>query len=70
MGDRQGDLENDLTLPSYVTTDAAVYYRANKLQLGLNFKNIFDTVYYQSGDTSLVYPGDPFSVEATVKYQF
>ncbi|MEH1786579.1 MAG: TonB-dependent siderophore receptor [Nostoc sp.] len=70
VGDRQGDLENDLTLPSYVTTDAALYYRANKLQLGLNFKNIFDTVYYQSGDTSLVYPGDPFSVEATVKYQF
>ncbi|MEH1822467.1 MAG: TonB-dependent siderophore receptor [Nostoc sp.] len=66
VGDRQADLNNNVTVPSYVTTDAALYYRANQLQVGLNFKNIFDTVYYQVGTL----PGEPFSVEATVKYQF
>jgi iron complex outermembrane receptor protein len=70
-GDRQADLNNNLTLPSYVTADAALYYRANELQVALNFKNIFDTLYYQnSGTATVVFPGDPFTVEATVKYQF
>jgi iron complex outermembrane receptor protein len=70
VGDRPEAIDNSLMLPSYVTTDAALYYHSNKFQAALNFKNIFDTVYYRSGDVSGLSIGDPFTVEATVKYQF
>ncbi|MDF5706763.1 MAG: TonB-dependent siderophore receptor [Nostoc sp. S4] len=70
VGDRPEAIDNSFLLPSYVTTDAALYYRSNKLLAALNFKNIFDTVYYRSGDVSGLSIGDPFTVEATVKYQF
>ncbi|WP_442947493.1 hypothetical protein [Nostoc sp.] len=39
MGDRQGDLENTFTLPSYVRTDAAIYYRRDNWRVRLNIKN-------------------------------
>ncbi|MEH1841449.1 MAG: TonB-dependent siderophore receptor [Nostoc sp.] len=71
VDDREGDLQNSFHLPSYVTVDAALYYRRNDVSIGLNFKNLFDLNYYESANSNLrVYPGTPFEVQASLKWQF
>ncbi|MEH1835221.1 MAG: TonB-dependent siderophore receptor [Nostoc sp.] len=71
VGDRQGDLENTFTLPSYVRTDAAIYYRRDNWRVGLNIKNLFDVYYFESSSgTTGVFPGAPFTVLGTVSWQF
>ncbi|MDF5718396.1 MAG: TonB-dependent siderophore receptor [Rhizonema sp. NSF051] len=70
-GDREGDLTNTYTLPSYVRTDAALYYRHKKFQAALNFKNLFDVLYYQGAyNINRVFRGEPFEVEGSLKWQF
>ncbi|MEH2277324.1 MAG: TonB-dependent siderophore receptor [Nostoc sp.] len=71
VGDRQGDLENTFTLPSYVRTDAAIYYRRDNWRVGLNIKNLFDVYYFESADSiDSVYPAAPFTVLGTISWQF
>ncbi|MEH2072133.1 MAG: TonB-dependent receptor [Nostoc sp.] len=71
VGDRQGDLENTFTLPSYVRTDALIYYRRDNWRVGLNIKNLFDVNYFESAyGRSTVFPGAPFTVLGTVSWQF
>ncbi|MEH2297873.1 MAG: TonB-dependent receptor [Nostoc sp.] len=70
FGDREGDLTNTYTLPSYVRTDAALYYRHNHFQAALNFRNLFDVLYYEGAyNINRVFRGEPFEVEATLKWQ-
>ena len=72
VGDRQGDLDNTFTLPSYVRTDAAIFYRQDNWQANLNFQNIFDVDYIRSSETfrEALRPGDPFTVIGSVSIQF
>ncbi|MEO0013956.1 MAG: hypothetical protein RLZZ535_2345, partial [Cyanobacteriota bacterium] len=72
VGDRQGDLDNTFTLPSYVRTDAAIFYRQDNWQANLNFQNLFDVDYIVSSETQREYlrPGDPFTVIGSVSWQF
>ncbi|MEH1832993.1 MAG: TonB-dependent siderophore receptor [Nostoc sp.] len=69
IGDRQGDLANTLTLPSYVRTDAAIFYRRDNWRAALNFKNLFDVNYVENYRYSTYY-GAPFTVQATVSISF
>jgi iron complex outermembrane receptor protein len=72
VGDRQGDLDNSFTLPSYVRTDAALFYRQDNWQANLNFQNLFDVDYIKSSETFREYlrPGDPFTVIGSVSVEF
>jgi iron complex outermembrane recepter protein len=71
VGDRQGDLGNTFTLPSYVRTDAAVFYRRDNWRIGLNIKNLFDTYYFEgSNSRNAVFPAAPFTVLGTISVQF
>ncbi|MEH1838253.1 MAG: TonB-dependent siderophore receptor [Nostoc sp.] len=70
VGDRQGDLNNSFSVPSYLRLDAAVYYQINRLRFALNFKNLSDVQYYTARNINLVYPEDPFIVEGTVSWEF
>ncbi|MBH8576567.1 TonB-dependent siderophore receptor [Nostocaceae cyanobacterium CENA369] len=70
VGDRQGDLNNSFSVPSYLRLDAAVYYQINRLRFALNFKNLSDVRYYTARNINLVYPEDPFIVEGTVSWEF
>jgi iron complex outermembrane recepter protein len=72
VGDRQGDLDNTFTLPSYVRTDAAIFYRQDNWQANLNFQNLFDVDYIRSSETfrEAVRPGDPFTVIGSVSVNF
>ncbi|MFW9261388.1 TonB-dependent siderophore receptor [Nostoc sp. CALU 546] len=70
VGDRQGDLANTFELPSYVRTDAAIFYKQDRFRAALNFKNIFNIDYWDSAlNRANVYPGDPFIVQGTVSFQ-
>ncbi|MEH2288673.1 TonB-dependent siderophore receptor [Nostoc sp.] len=68
VGDREANLPNDsrYILPSYVTTDAAIFYKRDRFRAALNFKNLFDLYYFES--TGLL--GDPFTVQGTVSLEF
>ncbi|MEH2058197.1 MAG: TonB-dependent siderophore receptor [Nostoc sp.] len=70
VDEREGDLNNDFTVPSYIRTDAAVYYKKGHLSLALNFKNLFNVQYFTPRTIQLVYPEDPFTVQGTVSYKF
>lgn len=71
VGERQGDLPNTFTLPSYVRADAAIYYRRDQWRVALNFKNLSDVYYFESSNNrNSVYPGAPFTVLGTVSFQF
>ncbi|MEH1901250.1 MAG: TonB-dependent siderophore receptor [Nostoc sp.] len=69
VGERQGDLTNSFSVPSYLRLDAAVYYRINRLRFALNLKNLSDVQYFTPRTINLVYPEDPFIVEGTVSWE-
>lgn len=71
VGERQGDLENSFTLPSYLRTDAAIFYNRGQFRAALNFRNLFDVEYFESAYDSLnVFAAEPFTVQGTISWQF
>jgi iron complex outermembrane receptor protein len=70
VGDRQGGLPNTITIPSYVRTDAALFYRRPQFEARLNFKNLFDTNYYDATDGTTINPQEPFTVIGSFSYRF
>jgi len=71
VGDRAGDLANTYAVPSYVRTDAAIFYNRDRFRVALNFKNLFDVDYFESAlNSNRVYYGQPFTVQGTVSLRF
>ncbi|MBD2729527.1 TonB-dependent siderophore receptor [Nostoc sp. FACHB-892] len=71
VGDRAGDLTNTYDVPSYVRTDAAIFYNRERFRVALNFKNLFDVNYFESAlNSNRVYYGQPFTLQGTVSWQF
>jgi iron complex outermembrane recepter protein len=71
VGDRSGDLANTFDLPSYVRTDAALFYRRDNWQAQLNFKNLFDVDYFENAiSRNSVSPAAPFTILGTVSVRF
>jgi iron complex outermembrane receptor protein len=71
VGEREGDLNNSFSLPSYLRTDAALFYRRNNLRAALNLQNLFDTEYFEAAGNRLrVYPGAPRTVKLTLGWEF
>jgi iron complex outermembrane recepter protein len=69
VGDREATLPNNITIPSFVRTDATIFYKRDNYQIGLNFKNLFDTRYYDSAGFLLA-PGAPLTVLASFSVKF
>lgn len=70
-GDRQGDPENTYRLGSYVTADAAVFYKRDDWRFGLNFKNLGDLKYVESSNGNRTASfGEPFTVSASIGVEF
>lgn len=74
VGERSGFAGFDppeFELPSYLRTDAAIYYRRDNWQAQINFRNLFDIEYYETHQSSdIIYPGAPFTVLGTFSVQF
>ncbi|MEB3219812.1 MAG: TonB-dependent receptor [Nostocales cyanobacterium 94392] len=74
VGERQRDLDNTYTLPSYFRTDAALFYKRDNWRAQLNIENLFDIDYFRSANYSFVgggvNPGKPFAVSASFAIDF
>jgi iron complex outermembrane receptor protein len=71
VSDRAGDNANTFELPSYVTTDLALFYRRENLRAAINVKNLFDTSYTEgSFNRNRVFYGEPFTIQGTVSWTF
>jgi iron complex outermembrane receptor protein len=71
VGDRFGDADNSFTVPGYLRTDAALFYRRDRFRIGLNFQNLFNVDYFKSAAfRESVYIGDPFTVIGSVSIEF
>ncbi|BBA35052.1 ligand-gated TonB-dependent outer membrane channel [Methylocaldum marinum] len=84
IGERYGDVENRMRLPSYAIADLHLNYEHKKfaemgdLNLGLSFLNVFDKQYIavvnarddQRPGTTTYYPGAPLTVVGTVSLRF
>ncbi|NJK51657.1 MAG: TonB-dependent siderophore receptor [Leptolyngbyaceae cyanobacterium SU_3_3] len=71
VGDRPGDLDNSFTLPSYLRTDAAIFYKHGRFRAALNFNNLFNVDYFETGNGDLsISPGEPLTLQGTVSWQF
>lgn len=69
VGEREAQLPNTIELPSYVRADASIFYRRNNWRTALNFKNLFDTKYYNT-QGFYVTPAAPFTVLGTFSVEF
>jgi iron complex outermembrane recepter protein len=71
VGDRPVDLANTFELPSYLRTDAAIFYNKDRFRAALNFKNLFDIEYFDFAlNQNRLYYGQPFTVQGTISWQF
>jgi iron complex outermembrane recepter protein len=71
VGDRAADLDNSFELPSYLRTDASIFYRRKNWRMGLNFKNLFDVTSFEGANNSgFVFPGAPFSITGSISVEF
>ena len=71
VGERAGDNANTFEVPSYLTTDAAIFYKRDRLRAAINIKNLFNVEYFEgSFNRNRVFPGAPLTVEGTVSWTF
>jgi iron complex outermembrane recepter protein len=71
VGDRPGDFANSFELPSYLRTDAAIFYKREQLRVAVNVRNLFDIEYFETASNRLnVFPGDPLTVIGSISWEF
>jgi len=72
VGDRFGDLDNSYVLPSYVRTDASVFYKRDNWRAALNVRNLFDKTYFTGSEGSRlgVYYGEPLTLIGSFAIEF
>lgn len=72
VGEREGDLPNsNFQLPSYLRTDATIFYERDNWRAGLNIRNLFDIRYLETAQfRNIVYPGAPLSIVGSVAVTF
>ncbi|WP_239730041.1 TonB-dependent receptor [Nodularia sphaerocarpa] len=72
VGERQGDLNNSFQVPSYVRTDASIFYRRNNWRAGININNLFNVDYIEDTGQrrNRINPGAPLTVRGTVSVEF
>ncbi|MBE9001844.1 MULTISPECIES: TonB-dependent receptor [unclassified Nostoc] len=66
------DSDDTFTLPSYLRTDAAIYYKRDNWRAAINIENLFGTRYFESFNfgRNTVIPGAPFTVIGTISFEF
>jgi len=66
------EFDDTYVLPSYLRTDAAIYYRRDNWRAAINFENLFGVRYFESFNFGrvTVIPGAPFTVVGTISFEF
>ena len=73
VGDRFTSLTNAVTVPAYLTADAAASYIARQYEVDVNLKNFFNKKYYVTSHGSvdkLIVSGAPRKLQVALKYKF
>ncbi|MBE9048992.1 TonB-dependent siderophore receptor [Nostocales cyanobacterium LEGE 11386] len=71
VGERPGDILNTFELPSYLRTDAAIFYKRDRFRASLNVRNLFDVDYLEASFNNVrVFRGDPLTVQGTISFEF
>jgi iron complex outermembrane recepter protein len=72
IDERAGDFSDTFDLPSYLRTDAAVFYRRNNWRAAINIQNLFDVEYFRSNNFGRVAiePGAPFTIIGSLAVEF
>ncbi|MEM9905684.1 MAG: TonB-dependent siderophore receptor [Cyanobacteria bacterium P01_D01_bin.44] len=73
VDERFGDNANSFTVDDYFLTNAAISYRRDNWQAGLNFRNLFDVEYIEStgnSRNSRIDPGEGFTIIGSVSVEF
>jgi iron complex outermembrane receptor protein len=71
VSNRAGDLDNSFYVPSYTLVDAAIYYQKDQFRAALNFKNLFNTRYFDASQSrTVVQPGSPFTILGSFSINF
>ncbi|MDF5708872.1 MAG: TonB-dependent siderophore receptor [Nostoc sp. S4] len=65
-----GDLDNSYTIPGFIRTDAALFYKKDRLRASINFKNLFDVRYFEGTFLRAANPAAPFTVQGTISWEF
>ncbi|MEH2180197.1 TonB-dependent siderophore receptor [Nostoc sp.] len=65
-----GDIDNSYTIPGFVRTDAALFYKKDRLRASINFKNLFDVTYFEGTFLRAANPAAPFTVQGTISWEF
>jgi iron complex outermembrane recepter protein len=69
--DRPVDFPTAFELPSFLRTDASLFYRRDRFQATLSVQNLFDIDYFSAGRNYVrVIPGQPFSIVGNVRWEF
>jgi iron complex outermembrane recepter protein len=72
VGKRQGDLENSFQVDGYFRTDAALYYRRDRLNVAINVRNLFNIDYVSSVNFGSLYinRGNPLTITGSISWEF
>ncbi|MEP6516842.1 TonB-dependent siderophore receptor [Microcoleus vaginatus] len=71
VGERQGDLDNSFEIPSYLRTDAAIFYQQDNWRTSLNVKNLFGVEYFESSfNRNRLFAGEDITIQGTISWQF
>jgi iron complex outermembrane recepter protein len=71
VSNRAGDNANTFELPSYLTTDVALFYKKDNFRTAINVKNLFNVDYIEgSFNRNRVFYGEPLTVQGTVSWTF
>lgn len=72
VGERFGDNANSFQLDDYFLTNAAISYKRDNWQAGLNIRNLFDIDYIEStsGGRRNIYPGEDFTLIGSFSIEF
>ncbi|MBW4644243.1 MAG: TonB-dependent siderophore receptor [Goleter apudmare HA4340-LM2] len=71
FGTGQAGLDNSFEFGNYLRTDAALYYRTGRLNMAINFRNLFDIdVVASASSRAYVQRTEPFSVVGSIRWEF
>ena len=70
QGDRPGDLENSFELPSFLRTDATIFYQRDRLRASFTVENLFDIDIFEGARNDVrVIPGAPLTVFGQIAWE-
>lgn len=72
VGERQGDSDNSFTVPDYLRTDAAIYYRRDNFNAAINIRNLFNVDYISNADNGRIFlqSGAPLTIIGSISWEF